>query len=67
MQALMECNHVKPLVHYALDDLPNWLQQFDSAVVAAAFGYQDDDDPTQLLGDCACLPYRGDQLHQQAP
>ena len=66
MQALIDRYGSKPSVHYALDDLPNQLQQSDSAVVAAIFGYQNDD-PTQLLGDPACLPHRGDQLHQQAP
>jgi hypothetical protein len=67
VQALMECDGVKPLVHYVLNDLPNWLQQSDSAVVANALGYQDDNDPAQLLGDRACLPHSSDQPHQQAP
>jgi len=67
VQALIECNGLEPLVHYALDDLPNRLQQSDSTVVAAAYGYQDDDDPTQLLGDPACLPHRVDRHGSPVP
>ncbi len=67
MQTFVDRNGVKLPIHYSFNDLPDRLQQAGSAVVAAAFGYQDDDDPARLLGNRACLPHRGDQLDQQAP
>jgi hypothetical protein len=67
VQAPMKLDCIQPSVHHVLDDLPDQLKQTNTAVVAAVLCYQDNNDPAELLGNRACLPDCGNQLHLQVP
>ncbi len=56
VQAVMQGNHLEPIVHHPLDDLPIWLKEADALIVPAAFGDEDSDNPPKLEGYLTFIP-----------
>ncbi len=50
MQAVVQVNHHKPMVHHPFNDLSYWLKEANAVIVSAAFGDEDSDYPPKLEG-----------------
>ncbi len=50
MQAVVQGNHLEPMVHHPFDDFPYPLEEADATIIPTAFGDEDSDDTPKLDG-----------------
>jgi hypothetical protein len=62
VQAVVKGDGLEPVVHHTFYDLPYRLEEADAAVVAAAFGDEDSDDPPKLGGYLAFISHGLNEL-----
>jgi hypothetical protein len=56
VQAVVQGNCLEPVVHHPIDDIPNWLEEANAAIVPATFGDEESDDPPKLEGYLTFIP-----------
>ena len=67
VQAIMQDDCLKPMVHHPFDDLPDWFEEADATVIPASFRDEDSDDPPKLGGYLALVPNSLDKPNQYVP
>ncbi len=67
MKAVMQVEHVQPMIDDPLNLLPDGFQQPDATVVPPALRNKDDYDPKELARNLTMSPGRLDQLDEKAP
>jgi hypothetical protein len=55
VQAVVQGNQLRPMVHHPFNDLPNWLKETNAAMVLVAFRDEDIDYPPKLEGYLTCI------------
>jgi hypothetical protein len=62
LQAVVQGNHLKPMIHHPFNDFPYRLKVADAAIIPTAFGDEESDNPPKLDGYLAFIPDGLDKL-----
>jgi hypothetical protein len=56
VQAVMQGNHLEPMIHHPFDDFLDWLEEANAKIILTTFGDEDSDNPPKLDAYLAFIP-----------